>query len=259
MKHRILVTFGLLVALVAMLVITIPAQGATSQAPRIRSGKNSGSLNWAGYAAEYPSMQNPSSNMVTDVKGTWVVPGVTGTNKKTYSSIWVGIDGYSSSTVEQIGTEQDYINGRPVYSAWYEMYPAYPVTIPLTIKAGDTITAEVQYTGSGHFTLTLDDVSDSSPAFSIDQVSTVAQLSSAEWIVEAPWLGTVLPLANFGSATFTDASATINGKNNEIDGWGSGTYDLINMVSRSGKLKAQTGPLTDNGQSSSFKVTWVSN
>src|SRR3989442_400739 len=77
----------------------------------------------------------------------------------TYSSVWVGIDGYQSNSVEQIGTEQDIINGQPVYSAWYEMYPKWSVNLPMTIHAGDSISASVTYVSSfGNkqtFTLTL--------------------------------------------------------------------------------------------------------
>ena len=51
------------------------------------------------------------------------MPTVSGSGP-TYSSVWVGIDGYSSNTVEQIGTEQDVsANGKTSYYAWYEMYP----------------------------------------------------------------------------------------------------------------------------------------
>ena len=38
--------------------------------------------------------------------------------------MWVGIDGYSDSTVEQIGTEENVVNGVPQYHAWWKMYSA---------------------------------------------------------------------------------------------------------------------------------------
>src|SRR5262245_38118591 len=96
------------------------------------------STNWSGYAV------NTSRGAVTAVSGTWVVPTVTG-GGTAYSSAWVGIDGFSSSTVEQIGTDSDLVNGIPRYYAWYEMYPAPSIELPLTIQAGDTITAAVTY------------------------------------------------------------------------------------------------------------------
>ena len=77
----------------------------------------------------------------------------------TYSAEWVGIDGYNSNTVEQIGTELDITNGTPSYYAWYEMYPSdsYNITsdttktgaiVPnssFTVKPGNTISASVVY------------------------------------------------------------------------------------------------------------------
>ena len=79
--------------------------------------------NWSGYAA-VTDLNDPQSGSVTAVSGSWIVPTVTATSSRgtTESAVWVGIDGYSSSTVEQIGTEQDVVNGTPQYSAWWEMY-----------------------------------------------------------------------------------------------------------------------------------------
>ena len=54
----------------------------------------------------------------------------------TYSSAWVGIDGFSSTTVEQTGTEMDVTSsGKVEYSAWYELYPNAEITIPsITVR-----------------------------------------------------------------------------------------------------------------------------
>ena len=77
-----------------------------------------------------------------------------------YSSLWVGIDGYSSSTVEQVGTEADVVNGKATYYAWYEMYPSDAVNISsITVNAGDSITASVAYV-SNQFVLTISDNTD---------------------------------------------------------------------------------------------------
>jgi hypothetical protein len=172
---------------------------------------------------------------------------VTGTGTS-YSSFWVGIDGYSSKTVEQIGTDSDIISGVPTYTAWYEMYPKYPVNLALAIKPGDTITAEVKYTG-GKFTLTITDVT-TGESFTTTQKSSSAARSSAEWIVEAPWSSGVLPLANFGKVTFTGCSATVNGYTGSISS-SSWQSDAINMVTSSGTLKTETS--STNG--SRFTVT----
>src|SRR5437016_809803 len=112
------------------------------------------STNWAGYAAQ-TSLASPLANSVSAVTGSWTVPAVTGSGKA-YASVWVGIDGYTSGTVEQIGTDSDIINGVPTYYAWYEMYPLPSFNVPLTIHANDAINASVVYTG-GKFTLTITD------------------------------------------------------------------------------------------------------
>jgi peptidase A4-like protein len=173
--------------------------------PRLRRG-GSTATNWSGYAADGPN------GTFTDVKGSWTIPLVDTTDScsGSYSASWVGIDGDNSNTVEQCGTEQD---GNGQYYAWYEMYPhvGYYVTFPGDGKVmpGDVITAEVQYIGRGSFKLTMASTNPlwktafKNGIFTTTQKLSSAQRSSAEWIMEAPWSGGVLPLANFGSINFT--------------------------------------------------------
>ncbi len=139
-------------------------------------------LNWSGYAAE-TNLSTPASNAVSAVSGSWTVPTVTG-KTNAYSSIWVGIDGYSSSSVEQLGTEQDTSkSGATTYYAWWEMYPNPSVKITsMTISPGDSISASVTY--SAAYTLQITD-NTTGQSFSTTQSAT-AQRYSAEWIVEAP-------------------------------------------------------------------------
>src|SRR5262245_30373652 len=188
------------------------------------------STNWSGYAAE-TNLNSPAANAVTRVSGSWKVPTVTG-KTTAYSSVWVGIDGYSSGSVEQIGTEQDTTtSGATRYYAWWEMYPNPSVRITtMTISPGDAISASVAY-DAGAFTLQMTD-NTTGESFSTTQTAT-AQRSSAEWIVEAPssFFG-VLPLANFGTATLSKAQATINGTTGAIDN-GSWQNTSINMVNSS--------------------------
>jgi hypothetical protein len=40
-----------------------------------------------------------------------------------YSSLWAGLDGYSSSTVKQTGSEDDCSRSTPVYLCLVEIYP----------------------------------------------------------------------------------------------------------------------------------------
>ena len=204
------------------------------------------------------------------VYGSWIVPTVSGSSSgTTYSAVWVGIDGSSDSTVEQIGTEQDVVNGTPVYSAWWEMYstgnqqPVQPIS-SMTIEPGDSITASVQYITSGtymgDFYLSIVD-NTRSESFSTYESSSatqspLAQRTSAEWIVEAPTVGSsVADLANFGSVTFTNATAVINGVSGPIDS-SSWQSEAINMVSSNGVAYDTTSVLTNSG--TSFVVTYDS-
>lgn len=219
-----------------------------AHAPRIPL-RQSTSKNWSGYAIQ-TSLTNPQSNAVSDVKGTWTVPSVTCTSQNTYSSAWVGIDGNSDRTVEQIGTEQDCYNGSPRYYAWYEMYPKMSVNGILPVSAGDSVSGRVQFTGNGQFVLTLTD-NTSGKSFSTTQRLMKAQRSSAEWILEAPWSGSILTLANFGTINFSGASTIVNGHTGTISdkAW---QFDPITMVN--GPATATPSGLKSGG--SAFSVTW---
>ena len=205
--------------------------------------------NWSGYAV----VTNP--NAVTAVYGTWVVPTVQNTANG-YSSAWVGIDGYSSNSVEQIGTEMDYSHGQATYYAWYEMYPSGSVELPLAIKPNDTISASVTYS-SNVYTLTLSDKT-SGKSSTISQKASGLSRSSAEWIVEAPsdFFGT-LPLDNFGTVQFSTAYAAISGKTGAINTvTGGAGVEQINMINDQGPVTGDTtSGLSDSGStSSSFSV-----
>ena len=221
---------------------------------RLAPATLSHSTNWSGYAV------NTSAGAVSQVSGSWVVPPVS-SSVSGYSSAWVGIDGYGSSSVEQIGTDSDYVNGAAHYYAWYEMYPAGSVNLGLSISPGDTINAVVSYTGSNQFTLSITDVN-TGASFSTNQISSQAKRSSAEWIQEAPSsVGGVLPLAKFGTISFSGANATINGTNGFADNpWSGTTLYQIDMVTKNGALKATTSALSDAATPapSSFSVTWDS-
>lgn len=251
MRHAVLVILALLALL------SFPVGPASPQeSVRHTGGRFGASTNWAGYAVQ-TDLASPSNGVVTEVKGSWIVPAVScpadGTDR--YSAAWVGIDGYSSGTVEQLGTESDCLNGgsTPYYAAWWEMYPKGSRGIQHVVQAGDRLTAEVRYSGSNSFTLTTSDATQGW-AFATTQRAKVAR-SSAEWIQEAPWSGGVLPLSDFGTISFTNASATLRGHTGTISdaAW---QADRIDMVNNGGALKAQTSAL--DGTGSAFNVTWVS-
>ena len=206
---------------------------------------DSRSLNWAGYGI------GAASGSVTAVNGAWVQPAVSCAKGSTYSSFWVGIDGFNSATVEQTGTLAYCSSGVAHYSAWYEAYPAASVTISsITVHAGDHFTASVTYSG-GQFTTTINDVT-TSQSFSISFTVASAVRSSAECIAERPSIGgSITKLANFGTVNFTGCTATIGGVTGNFGSFAG--LQSIDMVGRSGKVIAQTSALSGG---TSFSVTW---
>jgi hypothetical protein len=235
-----------------------PAPGAGRHIPRIRARLGTSS-NWAGYAV--------TGRNVTDVQGAWTVPAVDtiGSCANSYAAAWLGIDGDNSSTVEQCGTDQDYINGVPQYYAWYEMYPkALQILSQATypVAPGDNIQAEVQYLPSGQFRLTMTNDGASGRhapwplPFVTTQKLTQARRTSAEWVVEAPWSGGVLPLADFDRVTFRGCTATVGGQTKLLQSWiATQNFDQINMTNGSGGLKALTNSPTG---SDTFAIDWQS-
>jgi hypothetical protein len=196
------------------------------------------SSNWSGYA--------DMSSGFSAVNGQWTVPTLSCTSATSYSAAWIGIDGATSSTVEQDGTEHDCSGGVASYDAWYEMfgdsavnngnevelapssYPVYP---------GDAMTATVSVANS-IWTLTISDAGSLAHIhnwqFSTNINYTGAAQSSAEWVVERPeicyiFFGCSLTtLANFGSVTFTNSTATDNGTTGPISATSYAGIEMVN-------------------------------
>jgi hypothetical protein len=206
------------------------------------------STNWGGYA------DTAATNAVSYVAGTWVEPAVTCPTRGTlYAAFWVGIDGYSSSTVEQDGTLAECSHGKATYSAWWELYPlnAIQTISSITVKAGDSINATVTYTSSG-FTMAIKDVT-AGTSYSHTATQSSTSRNSAECIAERPSVGSSLSkLADFKSMKFSTCTATISGTNVGI---GSGaTVNAITMENSSGLTLAS---VSTTGTAGAFTVTWV--
>lgn len=238
-----------LVVAAAMIATWSPAPVMIREAPSASASMSS--PNWAGYAAHRPGMQ------FTDVRGAWIQPPVSCPGGGTFSSFWIGLDGYLSNYVEQVGTGADCVQAnQPAYYAWYELYPAARVRIAMVIRPGDHIEAAVDSIAAGT-TLTLRNVS-TGRTFSTVRRGTSGPLSSAEWIAEAPSACTgstcnVLPLANFGSVSFSMCSADASGSSGTITSptWSS---DVITMVRSNGSTLAQPTPVSGDGASFAVSV-----
>ena len=213
-----------------------------SAAARLHPGdvsviRNATSTNWAGYAAH--------STKYTSVTATWTEPSASCGSSTTYASFWTGLDGYASSSVEQTGTLVECSGGSAHQFSWYEMYPAAPVYFSNTLVAGDRITATVSSTSSGAFTLKLTD-STRGWSHTINQTNASLARSSAEVIAEAPSSSSgVLPLANFGTVTFSGSG--VNGGT-----LGASNPTSITMASGS-TTKASVSGISGG---TSFSSTW---
>jgi Peptidase A4 family len=220
-------------------VLSATAGGST---PAMRHGRiqriaNSTSTNWSGYAV--------TGSRFTSVSASWTEPTAT-CSSTAYSSFWVGLDGDTSNTVEQTGTDADCSGKAPQYYAWYEMYPKYPVNLRGTVRPGDKLTASVTTNGRGNFTLTISDTTQGWSNTTNARLKS-AKLSSAEVIAEAPSSSSgVLPLANFGTVNFTGAKA-----NGTLLTSTTPNIDPITMANGS-TVKAQPGSIS----SGAFSVTW---
>src|SRR5262245_39870346 len=231
-------------AVVGLLSAAAPAFAGRAAAERYAAPNHkiaySTSTNWSGYAVSgFGPYQSVSSS--------WRQPAVDCSKTPTaWSAFWVGLDGDTTNTVEQTGSEADCSKGTAVYYAWYEMYPKYPVNYANPVSAGDSFSASVAYTGSGYFRLTLSDKTQGWSQTTTKRLKS-AKLGSAEAIAEAPsGRGGILPLADFRTAAFS--GVTVNGS---LLGSSTAGLDPITKVSGS-TVSAAPSPIGGG----SFTDTW---
>jgi hypothetical protein len=203
------------------------------------------STNWSGYADTGSSFSAVSSS--------WTEPSASCSGRQEQlAAFWVGIDGYSSDSVEQDGTLIECYRGEAYQYTWWEMYPTNDIqVVGETLAAGDAITATVTRSGTS-YTLKVTDATHTADSFSTTQTCSSCANSSAEWIAEAPSGSSgVYPLADFSSWTASNASVTEGTTAGVISSF---TDDEITMVDSSGATKALPGALNSSGNG--FSVAW---
>jgi len=246
-------TFALLGVGLSGLAVASSSAATTSVAPMVPAAvfgtTHHPSFYWSGYVI------TTTGGGVTDVQGSWHAPGVAAAcpSSARNAGFFVGIDGATSSTtLEEIGTATNCQSGSPQYYAWYEVAPVRAGTFSLSIKAGDAIHAEIQFSkASKLFTLSLKDTT--SGKHVTQYVADPGALRvSAEWITEIS--STSTRLTDFGSVTFTNASATIHGHSHSISGF---SNQALTMLKASTTTKMAVPSALSNG-GKTFKVTWKS-
>jgi hypothetical protein len=178
--------------------ITSSAPGAAVRPAASSETRNViASSNWSGYALHGGRYRN--------ISATWIEPKATCTTARPkYAAFWVGLDGFSSASVEQIGTDSDCTGKTPKYYGWYEMFPAAPVIFRTQVRPGNEMSASVTFSGTDTYTLVLRNVTRSWTHTIVKHEAGLAR-SSAEVITEAPSSapsGAVLPLADFGTILY---------------------------------------------------------
>jgi len=217
---------------------------------------------WAGYAV--------NGTDFTYVQGSWIVTSVDCTKTpNSDSSEWVGIDGWTSNTVEQIGTDADCNGKSPYYYVWYEFYPLNTVVInDVSIAPGDKFSASVTYEGDNEYTVAI--TNDTTGQYFTKEVSFKGAdgsgkppRNSAEWIEEMDGN----ELSDFGVDSFgefytgvsggTD-SATDSTVSGPITDFGSAVQESITTKNGSSGSKETAVPSALASDGASFTVTWKS-
>jgi|SRR5580658_4654212 hypothetical protein len=204
------------------------------------------STNWSGYAV--------TGGTYTYVHGSWTVPAVTcASGENSQSSTWVGLDGWGSDTVEQLGSTTGCIFGVAAYFPWTEMYPALPVPLDESMTPGDAMTGSVTSSAGGtSYLLVLTDNTKKWTYRTTAAASPADEDLSAEWITELPSCPVFCDnLTDFGSVTFRDATAVGDGKKGSISSFAG--YKAVDMENGT-TLQASVGPLSKNGES--FTDRW---
>jgi hypothetical protein len=165
---------------------------------------------------------------------------------------WVGIGGLRSRDLIQAGTQQSVSGtGTVTYQAWIETLPDVSRAVPFTVLPGDSVTVSVDQQAGSNWLISFTNQTSGQTLQRPVQYS--SSLSSAEWIEEAPFArSVVLPISDFGSLTFTGASAVRDGHSLTIADLNARAITLTDM---SGRALAVPSPLGPDGASFSVSRT----
>ena len=204
------------------------------------------SENWSGYEAN-------SGTNYTNVTGTWIVPASTASTSFAADATWVGIGGASGgSDLIQAGTQAIIQNGVPTYQAWYELLPDISVPLSLPVQAGDSITATITQIPQNLWVISIAD--NTTGQKYVTTVNYTSSLSSAEWIQEMPSDPSgVIPLDNFGSVSFTNASTIVNGYLENLTQANAKAVTLVSQVGSNNVLAYPSAVGTDGASFTVFR------
>jgi hypothetical protein len=215
--------------------------------------------NWSGYAAvACPACHLRYAGTQFTIPSVNCAKSTIGTSGYAFAAHWVGLDGFTSGTVEQTGVDAycTSTTSPAAYFAWYEMYPLHPVAFA-GVSPGDAINASVYFNGTG-YQLNLTDIT-TGGWFATTQPcpsGQTCQHTNAEVITEDPG-GAVAggyDLADFGQANYLNSQVTslagIHGNYGPANGyWTPYTITMATGAS----IMASPG-VTEGG--TAWPVTW---
>ena len=180
------------------------------------------STGWYGYAV--------TGSTYTSTTADWTMPTLACVTQGAYVSIWTGLDGYSSDTVEQVGAEAYCSGGTAYYFGWYDFYPAAPVDFSNTLKPGDHLDAAVTYDGTQEFTVTLSDVTQGW-SHTVNKSLAGAARSSAETVVEVPANLSCAPAQTLAAFTGDTVDGSPLGSQDPVKVTGTDPHIIVSAVS----------------------------
>lgn len=147
------------------------------------------------------------------ISAKWNVPFVRPSRAATYSSAWIGIDGFGNSNLIQTGTGHEFIDGKAYYYAWWEILPASVTIIPLPILPGDRMHASISKRSGSNWLICLRNVTRNWAFRTLQRYN--GPQTSAEWIVEAPQVnGALATMARLSPVVFS--CCRVNGKSPKL-------------------------------------------
>jgi hypothetical protein len=218
--------------------ITPPSPDSPGSPPPDQQPGPGTSRNWSGYAAR--------GGTFTSVSASWTLPKLAVDGPFGADAAWVGIGGLRSRDLIQAGTQQSVSgNGSVTYQAWIEMLPDASHPVPLTVLPGDTVTVSLDQQAGDNWLFSFTNIASGQTLQRSVQYS--SSLSSAEWIEEAPFARQrVLPISQFGSLSFSNASAVKDGQSLTIADL---TARSISLIDDAGRSVAVPSPLGTDGAS----------
>lgn len=257
----------LLAGLVGLAVLAVPAMASADTIHLVPGAHAAGangffqSTNWSGYSDNTVGGRKVRFIAATQVVPTADCPLTSEGSAGDATSLWVGLDGFHSQTVEQDGVAESCSDAFgegvfPDYVAWYEMFgvqgsPAYYMTNFGSVNPGDVVRSSVNYLGNQNFALKVQDLTTGQTWRTVQScMNTACDRNSAEVISELPGAGEgSFDLTDFGNEAYSNVRVrAANYSQGDLRGkLGYWTKNEIQMIDSIGLPMVTPTPLSAGG------------